>query len=180
MSSTSTAALSLFDDPSSPPSGSTTPLTPAFLSTSLSSSVGAEDKSLPDRFAALQDEFSRSKKTWRAQRGELEAQVRALQIELEKQREAASTPRQQQRQLKEGEECDRCGATVSVAVKVSVEEKAQAPESTSVIQRPRFKVCYSLPAFGKTKLTFISFCFRRVTAVLAPSSALYVLSPSFT
>ncbi|GAA6027325.1 hypothetical protein JCM8097_002594 [Rhodosporidiobolus ruineniae] len=133
-SSTSTAATSLFDE-ISPPSGSTTPLTPAFLSSSLSSSSGLGDdgKSVShERFTALQDDFLRAKRTWKRQQGELEAQIRALQIELEKPREeSAALVASSQVPPKEGEACERCG----VVVKAAVTPTSAVP--VSVIARPR-------------------------------------------
>ncbi|GAA5901452.1 hypothetical protein JCM6882_006281 [Rhodosporidiobolus microsporus] len=143
-SSTSTLATpSLFDEPV-PASGSTTPLTPAFLSTSLSSttasSSGDEKASDADRLAALQDDFARAKLAWKKQQRELESQIRALQIELEKQREetaaaveAANAP------VKEGEKCDRCGSVVAAAGSSAAAKGGEALASTSVMQRPRFK-----------------------------------------
>ncbi|GAA5857461.1 hypothetical protein JCM8547_009284 [Rhodosporidiobolus lusitaniae] len=140
-SSTSTAALSLFDEASSPPSGSTTPLTPAFLSISLSSTSGGDDssKTALDRLLSLQDEYARAKRAWKTQRTEMEAQVRALQVELEKTREEQQAERKEaSREVKEGEECSKCGQVVKARREEGGGE-VRLPELTSVIQRPRFK-----------------------------------------
>ncbi|GAA5903682.1 hypothetical protein JCM5296_002117 [Sporobolomyces johnsonii] len=89
-SSTSTTAPSLFDEPllspATIPGLPSTPLTPSFPP-SPGLPPGADNHGAAEQYAALQDEFGKAKRAWKTLQWELEAQIRALQIELEKTRE---------------------------------------------------------------------------------------------
>ncbi|GAA5934132.1 hypothetical protein JCM1841_006839 [Sporobolomyces salmonicolor] len=86
----STTAPSLFDDPllspATVPGLPSTPLTPLFPS-SPGLPPSADNHGAAEPYTALQDEFGKAKRAWKALQWELEAQIRALQIELEKTRE---------------------------------------------------------------------------------------------